>query len=67
MKKLSRRNSNIEKPSSPRQFVTQKSLTESVPKNPRFTTTLVDEAEHAAFVGISPITEDPKISKALNN
>ncbi|KAI4467908.1 hypothetical protein MML48_2g00014322 [Holotrichia oblita] len=64
-KRISRRNSNIEKTSSLRQFVTQKSLTENVPKNPRFTTTLVDEAEHAALMGISPINTETKISNTL--
>lgn len=58
-KKISRRNSNIEKTTNLRQFVTQKSLNENLPRNPRFTTTLVDEAEHAAFMGISTTIINP--------
>ncbi|KAK9729107.1 Diphosphoinositol pentakisphosphate kinase 2 N-terminal domain [Popillia japonica] len=66
-KRISRRNSNVEKTSSLRQLVTQKSLTENVPKNPRFTTTLVDEADHAALMGISPINTETKMNNSLKN
>lgn len=57
-KRISRRNSNIEKTYHLKQLVTQKSLTEALPKNRRFTTTLVDEAEHAARMGIQPVTSE---------
>ncbi|XP_071053987.1 inositol hexakisphosphate and diphosphoinositol-pentakisphosphate kinase isoform X4 [Onthophagus taurus] len=51
LKKSPRRNSNIEKSNSGvKQLLTQKSLSEN--KNVRFVTTKVDEAEHAASVGI---------------
>ncbi|CAH0551018.1 unnamed protein product [Brassicogethes aeneus] len=36
------------------------SLTETVPKNPRFTTVKVDEAEHAAFMGIKVKSTEKK-------